>query len=152
MMRKPYVLFSALLLGIPVQSALAQQYVYPKEGQTPQQQQQDEYACYQWAVQQTGYDPSKPAPQPPPPPPPSGGAARGALRGAAGGAIIGGIAGDAGKGAAAGAVMGGVGGAVKQSSAQQQQAAAQASNANNAAAAYQRAKATCLQARGYVVN
>jgi hypothetical protein len=152
MMRKPYVVFSALVLGLSVQSALAQQYVYPKEGQSPQQQQQDEYACYQWAVQQTGFDPSKAAPPPPPAPAPSGGAARGALRGAAGGAIIGGIAGDAGKGAAAGAVMGGIGGAVKQSSAQQQQAAAQASSANNAAAAYERAKATCLQARGYVVN
>jgi hypothetical protein len=152
MMRKIYSVFPALLLGFSVQSALAQQYVYPKEGQSPQQQQQDEYACYQWAVQQTGFDPTKAAPPPPPPPPPSGGVARGALRGAAGGAIIGAIAGNTGKGAAAGAVMGGIGGGVKQNSAQQQQAAAQASSANNAAAAYERAKATCLQARGYAVN
>jgi len=152
MMRKIYGVFSALVFGLSVQPALAQQFVYPKEGQTPQQQQQDEYACYQWAVQQTGFDPSKAASPPPPAPAPSGGAARGALKGALGGVIIGGIAGDAGKGAAAGAVMGGVGGAVKQNSAQQQQAAAQASSANNAAAAYERAKATCLQARGYVVN
>lgn len=152
MMRMIYGVLPAMLLGLSVQTAQAQQYVYPKEGQSPQQQQQDEYACYQWAVQQTGFDPSRAAPPPPPPPPPSGGAARGALRGAAGGAIIGAIAGDTGKGAAAGAVMGGLGGAVKQSNAQQQQAAAQASGANNAAAAYDRAKATCLQARGYVVN
>lgn len=152
MMRMIYGVLPAMLLGLSVQTAQAQQYVYPKEGQSPQQQQQDEYACYQWAVQQTGFDPSRAAPPPPPPPPPSGGAARGALRGAAGGAIIGAIAGDTGKGAAAGAVMGGLGGAVKQSNAQQQQAAAQASSANNAAAAYDRAKATCLQARGYVVN
>jgi len=68
-MRKPYVVFSALVLGLSIQSALAQQYVYPKEGQSPQQQQQDEYACYQWAVQQTGFDPSKAAPPPPPAPP-----------------------------------------------------------------------------------
>lgn len=151
-MHKIYGVFSALVFGLSVQPALAQQYVYPKEGQSPQQQQQDEYACYQWAVQQTGFDPSRGAPPPPSAPAPSGGAGRGALRGAAGGAIIGAIAGDTGKGAAAGAVLGGVGGAVRQNSAQQQQAAAQASSANNAAAAYERAKATCLQARGYVVN
>jgi hypothetical protein len=152
MMRKIYGVLSALAFGLSAQPALAQQYVYPKEGQSPQQQQQDEYACYQWAVQQTGFDPSKGAAPPPPAPAPTGGVARGALRGAAGGAIIGAIAGNTGKGAAAGAVMGGIGGGVKQNSAQQQQAAAQASSANNAAAAYERARATCLQARGYAVN
>ena len=38
--------------------ASAQQYVYPAKGQTPQQQQSDEAACYTWAVQQTGFDPA----------------------------------------------------------------------------------------------
>ena len=40
--------------------AWAQQYVYPAKGQSPDQQKKDESACYQWAVQQTGIDPSKP--------------------------------------------------------------------------------------------
>lgn len=39
--------------------AAAQQYVYPAKGQTPDQQKKDEPACYQWAVQQTGFDPAK---------------------------------------------------------------------------------------------
>jgi len=46
---------------IPV--AVAQQYVYPAKGQSPQQQQSDEAACYTWAVQQSGVDPAKPPAQ-----------------------------------------------------------------------------------------
>lgn len=32
--------------------------VYPRLGQSPQQQAQDEYECHEWAVHQSGYDPS----------------------------------------------------------------------------------------------
>ena len=32
-------------------------YVFPTEGQTPEQQSIDEAACYDWAVQNTGSDP-----------------------------------------------------------------------------------------------
>ena len=32
-------------------------YVFPTEGQTPEQQSIDEAACYDWAVQNTGTDP-----------------------------------------------------------------------------------------------
>ena len=32
-------------------------YVFPTEGQPPEQQSQDEAACYNWAVQNTGSDP-----------------------------------------------------------------------------------------------
>lgn len=32
--------------------------VYPKQGQTAEQMKQDEYECYLWAVDQTGFDPS----------------------------------------------------------------------------------------------
>jgi hypothetical protein len=34
--------------------------VFPKNGQTPEEQARDHYACYQFAVSQTGYDPSRP--------------------------------------------------------------------------------------------
>jgi hypothetical protein len=52
---------AALLASTP---ALSQQrFVYPARGQSPEQQQRDEFECYQWAVQQTGFDPSR-APQP----------------------------------------------------------------------------------------
>ena len=33
-------------------------YVYPKNGQTEQQTDSDRYQCHQWAVGQTGYDPT----------------------------------------------------------------------------------------------
>jgi hypothetical protein len=36
--------------------------VYPAKGQSAEQQQKDEFACHQWAVQQTGYDPTKTQP------------------------------------------------------------------------------------------
>lgn len=116
-------------------SAQAQQggaFVYPKAGQSEQQQSKDRYECHQWAVQQTGFDPSTAPPvasAPPPvaygqaaPPPPqqqSGGGFLGignggmlpgsgvmgdAATGAALGAAGGAIAGNAGQGAAIGAV------------------------------------------------
>ena len=32
-------------------------YVYPTKGQDKDQMEQDKYACYQWAKEQTGFDP-----------------------------------------------------------------------------------------------
>jgi hypothetical protein len=32
-------------------------YAFPQKGQAPEQQSQDEAACYQWATQNTGTDP-----------------------------------------------------------------------------------------------
>jgi len=43
------------------QSKPGQFYVYPKQGQSPEQQAQDRYECHRWAVDQTGFDPSQPA-------------------------------------------------------------------------------------------
>ena len=91
-----------LTFGIAVASWAAHPYVYPAKGQTAEQQQKDQYECHEWAVQQTGFDPSQPVEQSTPRHSVMGGAARGAALGAVGGAI----AGDAGKGAAAGAVGG----------------------------------------------
>jgi hypothetical protein len=154
-----------VLAGAP---ALAQQnFVYPGKGQSPQQQQKDEFECHQWAVQQTGYDPANPRQQASAPPPPSGSAepeagsgAKGAVKGAVIGGVIGGIGGRGGEGAAAGAVVGGI--AARRSSRreaeqrqqyeqqqyQQQQAAANAAGPN----AYNRARVACLSGRGYTVN
>jgi hypothetical protein len=36
----------------------AKSYVYPRNGQTAQQQATDEYECHRWAVTQTGFDPT----------------------------------------------------------------------------------------------
>lgn len=138
-------------------------YVYPKGGQSQAQQDKDRYECHTWAVQQTGFDPSK-APtitssaseSTQPYQPSQRHVLKGAGRGAAMGAVGGAIAGDAGKGAAAGAAIGGVAGGFRRRDERRQQANAQAANANVAAAnqrtAYNRAIAACLQGRGYTVN
>ena len=34
-------------------------YVYPNSGQSPEQQQTDRYECHRWAVDQTGFDPTR---------------------------------------------------------------------------------------------
>jgi hypothetical protein len=136
--------------------AVAQQYVYPAKGQSPDQQKKDESACYQWAVQQTGVDPSKPAAAPAAPPPPTtatgttpGAGVRGAARGAVVGEVVGG---DAGAGAAAGAAVA-RSSSRKQNAAQaqqQQQAAQQATSSQQAA--FAKARAACLEGRGYTVK
>lgn len=135
----------------------AQPYVYPAKGQSAEQQKKDEYACYDWAKQQSGFDPMQAGSQPAAAPPPEkkGGRLRGGARGALGGAVIGGIAGDAGKGAAIGATAGVVvGGARQRQENEQQQAATQQQQAVTAESqqSYQRAYGACLEGRGYTVK
>jgi hypothetical protein len=145
----------ATLTGAPV---IAQQmFIYPAKGQSPQQQQKDEYECYQWAAQQSGYDPTKPqaaaAPAAPAGPAP-GSALKGAARGALVGGAVGNIGGvDSSNAARTGAVIGGIRG-VQKSKAQQQQAQQQQQAAAQSAGpdAYNRARAGCLTGRGYTVN
>ena len=120
--------------------------VYPARGQSQDTQDQDRYACHSWAVQQSGYDPSRSQGQPPP----SSGASplRGAARGAAVGAVGGAIGGDAGKGAGIGAATGAlVGGMRRRDEARQQQSAA-----SQQGDVYNRAFGTCMQGRGYTVG
>jgi outer membrane protein with glycine zipper len=139
-----------------VSAASAEVFVYPKQGQSQDAFQKDQYECHNWAKQQTGFDPAAPPQTAAAPPPQQGGGARGAARGAAAGAVVGSASGgDAGKGAAAGAALGGVGGAAKQSAnnkaaaqaSQQAQAQQQAAYGN-----YDKAYATCLSGRGYSVK
>ncbi len=145
----------ALAIALTGQAA-AQQYVYPAKGQSTQQQKSDEAACYTWAVQQTGFDPAKPPPQQAAAKPPTtatgttpGAGVRGAARGAVVGEVVGG---DAGAGAAAGAAA-----ARSQSrrqnaaAAQQGQQQAQAASQQQTAA-FAKARAACLEGRGYTVK
>lgn len=133
-----------LALSLATASWAAHPYVYPAKGQTAEQQQKDQYECHQWAVQQTGFDPSQPVEQSVPRHSAMGGAARGAALGAVGGAI----GGDAGKGAAIGAAVGGLGTVMRDRRANEaQQQAYSASSAS-----YDRAYGVCLQGRGYTVN
>jgi hypothetical protein len=135
--------------------SMAEIFVFPEKGQTPEQQEQDDFACYKWAKQQTGYDPQQPNLAAAPPPPSKGGAVRGAAGGAALGAVGGAIGGDAGKGAAIGAGVGGAMGMRRQRQAEQhyqqevQQAGAQNQQTSDT---FNRAHKTCLEAKGYKVG
>ena len=134
--------------------------IFPARGQTPDQQRADEAASYDWATQQTGWDPyqaktvldqqSQAATN-------AAGAARGgAVKGAAGGALVGvavgAIAGDAGKGAAIGATSLGLTGGMRS-----RRAVKAAGNTSDAAvAAYQqqfgvwtRNYMAAMEAKGY---
>jgi len=140
------VLAVAAALAAPV---AAQQYVYPAKGQTPEKQKSDESACYSWAVQQTGFDPAKAPPLPAAAPTTATGTTPGAgARGAAKGAVVGGIVGDAGTGAAVGAAAG-RNQSRKQNTAQQQQ---QAGASQQQQQAFAKARATCLEGKGYTVK
>ena len=156
----PVMIFVAIILatffsGITVDKASAGMVIYPAKEQTPEQQKQDEYECHQWAVEQTGFDPTKTQQVTQQQPAPKGGAIKGAAGGALVGAGIGAIAGDARKGAAIGAGAGAVGGGAKQrQQRQQQEAAAQQAQANQQAQInnYNKAKSACLEGRGYTVK
>lgn len=136
--------------------AWGQTFVYPQKGQTPQRQAQDQGECQAWATQQTGINPGMAMAQAPPPAQgPQSSPVRGAARGAAVGAAGGAIAGDAGKGAAVGAASGAMIGGMRRRDQMQQQQAQQAQAQQMQASqmdTFNRAQATCLQARGYSVN
>jgi len=147
-------------------------YVFPTKGQTPDVQSQDESACYNWAVQNTGTDPFDLAKQAQAQAQQTeaakqqagqvgrGAGASGAVKGAAVGALIGEIADDdAGKGAAYGATAGVIAGrrrgrAARQqatTSVQQQGQQAQAATAEQLAN-FKKAFSVCLEAKEYMVK
>jgi hypothetical protein len=149
-------IIGTLLLALMLSPPAFGQYIYPSKGQSPEQQNRDRYECHTWAVQQTGFDPTRPqTAQAPSAPPPGAPIVKGAARGAAVGAVGGAIAGDAGRGAAAGAAMGGLLGGMKrmdQAKAHSQQEAQQQNINAQQQAAYNRALGACLEGRGYTVR
>jgi hypothetical protein len=48
-------------------AAAGELYSYPKNGQSPEQQEQDRYECHRWAVDQSGFDPTQNTGGPPDP-------------------------------------------------------------------------------------
>jgi hypothetical protein len=145
-----------LIVFLFVGFALAQDpIVYPAKGQSPDQQKQDEFECHQWAVNQTGFDPTKAQSPPTQQAPQRGGAVRGAAGGALVGLGVGAITGNTGKGAAIGAGAGALaGGAAQAGRNQQREAGNQQAQANQTAniQQYNRAKAVCMEGRGYTVK
>ena len=143
---------------------------FPQVGQNAQQQSQDEAACYQWAVQNTGTDPfelQKKAQQQQQQTAQAtaqaqaageGQGVKTAAKGAAAGALIGAAAGDSGTGAAVGAVTGAVvgRGRKKQAEAQAQQVQAQGQQAQQATAAqmdgFKKAFCACMEGKKYIAK
>jgi uncharacterized protein YcfJ len=134
--------------------------VYPARGQSPEQLERDRYECHVWAVQQSGFDPSRAGPPQrvvvQPANPPGAGTAVGAIAGAILGAAIAGPR-DAGAGLVLGGITGGAVGAASDANAQAQAAAEQARLDRGAAYSaqgasnYRRAMGACLDARGYTI-
>ena len=139
-----------------VAEAGAQQYVYPANGQSPEQQQNDEAACYSWAVQQTGVDPANPPTQQAAPRPAttaSGSTPGAGVVGAARGAIIGSaVGGDAGTGAAIGAVSARSRSRRQNANAANHEQQQQQAYTQQQQASFGKARAACLEGRGYTVK
>ena len=147
-------------------------FVFPAAGQDATQQSQDEAACYDWAVGNTGSDPFQAqqqqaadaqqatAAQQQASQAGRGSGARGALRGAAAGAVIGEIADDdAGKGAAYGAAVGVVAGRRRGRQAEQQaqqQVEAQSQQAQQASQEqidnFKKAFSACMEGKQYTAK
>lgn len=146
-------------------------YAFPSKGQTPEQQSQDEAACYTYAVQNVGTDPfqlqkqaeaqqaqtaaaKQQAGQAA-----NGSGAQGAVKGAVVGTAVGAVAGDAGKGAAIGATAGVVAGRRKGKAAEQQATNTATQQGQQAQAAtaeqltnFKKAFSVCLEAKNYMVK
>ncbi|MGH8264280.1 MAG: glycine zipper 2TM domain-containing protein [Steroidobacterales bacterium] len=142
-------------------------YVYPAQGQNPERTDRDRYECHNWAVKQSGFDPSQPHLAPhqrvrvvtgPPP-------GTSTMTGAFAGAIVGAAVSrprNAGAGAAVGALTGALLGHSVDRSREQQAARIQqmrdrrADNANarldQESNDYRRAISACLEGRGYTVK
>ena len=151
----------------PPQVPPAQVYFYPKEGQTNEQQSRDHYDCYNWAVQQTGFDPGQSAiptdqrVRVVPMPPPGYDTATLAVAGAVLGALIGGprhALGGALIGASGGAIAGAASDSARMESARQQEEAYAARDRAHDARldekvfGFRRAMSACLEGRGYSVQ
>jgi hypothetical protein len=137
-------------------SAAQELFVYPEQGQTPEQQRKDEMECRSWAQQQTGFDPARMHTASTPPPQGGPSVVGSAAGGAAVGAVVGKITGvGGGKGAGAGAAAGGMIAGMRGVQAQRQQdqwAQREAEQHMAKRHAYNRALSACLGGRGYTVQ
>ncbi len=152
--RLPVLVFLAAVVAAP---AMAQDLmIFPNNGQSQAQQDQDRGACHVWAVNNSGFDPAASPGAPPSSGQASqGGVGRGAMRGAAGGAVVGAITGNAGRGAAVGAAGGGMVGGMRRNDQRRDQQAQDQQWENQQRAgrdSYNRALSACLEGKGYTVR
>lgn len=142
--------------------ALAQDpIIFPAKGQSQDQMEKDKYACYQWAKNETGFDPMQ-TPTASAPPPQQQAGRGGAVKGAAVGAGVGALVkkdDSRSKGAGTGALIGGALGAAGQSrqnrqdqQAKQQWEQQQANEYAQKRNTYNRAFAACMEPKGYTIK
>ena len=152
------VFFGLFALAFAGYAGAQDVFIYPQKGQSAEQQDKDKYECYNWAKENSGFDPMA-APTTSSPRPRTEEKSHGILKGAAVGAVGGAILGDSSKttrrAAAAGGLLGGVRQHQHNSSEQQRvdnweqrESASYANNRSN----YNRAYAACLEGRGYTVK
>ncbi len=145
--------------------AEAGMFIYPSQGQSPEQQLKDQEACTRWAEAQTGLQlqagsvdtqAAAKAVEKEVGKATEGAAVLGAAKGAAAGTAIGAIAGNTGKGAAIGAAAGAMGGfsARRQVKAEAGQAGCPAGPGAEPASldTFKKAAGVCLEGRGYSVK
>ncbi len=164
-MRRSFCVLSFVMamLVAPSAAPLAQDvYAYPNQGQSQEQQDKDQFECFNWSKQQSGFDPmAVPTASAPPPQDQSTGPGLlgGAAVGAGAGAIGGAIGGNTGKGAAIGAAAGGLLGGLRSNrqknnnqQARQDWERQQAAQYQQARNNYNRAYTACMTARGYTIS
>ncbi len=157
-MSKVSVWFSGLIILLFSGAVFSQDLVvYPAGGQGKEQQKKDEYECYGWAKDKSGFDPMA-LPTATEPPPQQGAPQGGVVRGAVGGAAVGGIV-DGSDGARTGAAVGAVVGGARRNRQRRAQAQEQANWEQQqtdqyvaARTSYNRSYAACLEGRGYSVK
>ncbi len=147
--------------------AITQIYFYPNKNQSTEQQSRDHYACYNWAMEQTGFDPSASSIVPAqrvrvvPMPPPGHDTISMSIAGAVLGALIGGArhaGGGALIGAASGAMMGAISDASRVEAARQMEEAYQNRHEprdfhrEKKALQFRRAMSACMEGHGYTVK
>jgi len=141
----------------------AEMIIFPANGQSNEQLEKDKFDCYQWAKQQSGFDPMAPqqtGTAPPSPQARSGGVVKGAARGALVGVTVGAITNNskgrsAGAGAAAGALIAGMRNrdqAKQQQQAEEQRVQQEAGQYAQNRDTYNRAYSACLEGKGYTVK
>ena len=161
-MKKITVTFILMVGFLFTGIALAQDpIIFPAKGQSQDQLEKDKFSCYQWARNETGFDPMQ-THKASAPPPQQQASQRQGLKGAAVGAGAGALikrSGSRSKGAATGALVGGVLGGARQSHQnrqdqqarqewEQQQAREYAQERNT----YNRAFGACMESKGYTVR
>lgn len=149
------VIFGLSVAATAVQADL---FVYPQKGQSGEQTDKDKFECYNWAKENSGFDPMA-RPTATTAPPKVKEQRGGALKGGAVGAIAGKVLGSSSKTTKRSAALGAVAGSVRQSSGNREQQQKKAdweqregSNYEAQRNGYNRAYSACLEGRGYSVK